>query len=106
MWVPDVNMVAPAPTPCSDLLLSVKICIVLLSSWHSLRIVNKNAGCSQCLVCVHVCARMRAYVRACVVFSLLTFLLWHVNFSYGKVLSYTSFKKFRCPGHKLHTGTR
>ena len=41
---PDLNMTIPAPTPCSDLLPSVNIRIVLVSSLSSVTKVIVSAG--------------------------------------------------------------
>jgi len=43
-WLPDLNMAMPAPTPCSDLLPSVNICIKPAASLLSVRKVIVSAG--------------------------------------------------------------
>jgi len=49
MCWPDSNIAIPTPTPFSDLLPSVNICIGLLSSFPSSILVFVSAGCCQCL---------------------------------------------------------
>ena len=43
-WLPDLNMVMPAPTSCSDLLLSVNICIKPAVSLLSVRRCYRFCG--------------------------------------------------------------
>jgi hypothetical protein len=43
-WLPALNMAMPAPTPCSDLLPSVNICIKTAASLRSERKVIVSAG--------------------------------------------------------------
>jgi len=45
MWVPYLNMVTPAPTPCSDLLPSVNIWIVLVSSFSARKVIVSAGWC-------------------------------------------------------------
>ena len=59
MCWPDSNIAIPAPTPFSDLLPSVNICIGLLSSFSSSILVIVY-------VCVYVCMWLCMYVCMCV----------------------------------------